>query len=71
MLENSYAEAVRLLRERRRELDALATALLAQETLDAQEVLQVTGLRRSAPRQTVGPMPGAAVSSDNHPVAAG
>ena len=39
--------------------------LLAQEMLDAQQVLQVTGLRRSAPAQTVLPVPVAAAASDN------
>jgi cell division protease FtsH len=46
VLEESYAGAMRLLRERRSELDALANALLEQETLDEQEILRVTGLRR-------------------------
>jgi cell division protease FtsH len=41
----SHEEARRLLREHRRELDALAQALLARETLDQQEILQVTGLQ--------------------------
>jgi cell division protease FtsH len=40
----SHEEALRLLREHRRELDALAEALLARETLDEQEILEVTGL---------------------------
>jgi cell division protease FtsH len=65
VLDDSYAEAVRLLRERRRELDALASALLEHETLDAQEVLQATGLRQSAPIPTVLPVPVAAVATDN------
>jgi cell division protease FtsH len=46
VLDESYAGAMRLLRERRSELDALANALLEQETLDEQEILRVTGLRR-------------------------
>jgi cell division protease FtsH len=33
-----------LLRAHRRELDALVEALLARETLDQQEILDVTGL---------------------------
>jgi cell division protease FtsH len=65
VLEDAYAKAVRLLQEQRPALDALASALLAHETLDAQEVLQVTGLRRAAAKQTVLPVP-AAVGSDNH-----
>jgi cell division protease FtsH len=44
ILDESYAEAVRLLRQQRPELDALAKALLEHETLDEQEILQVTGL---------------------------
>src|SRR5205807_7853020 len=42
VLDESYAEAVRLLRQRRRELDALANALLEHETLDAEEISRVT-----------------------------
>jgi cell division protease FtsH len=40
----SYNEAHRLLGNHRRELDALADALLKRETLDEQEILKVTGL---------------------------
>jgi len=39
-----HDEARRLLTEHRRELDALAQALLARETLDEEAILQVTGL---------------------------
>jgi cell division protease FtsH len=39
-----HDEARRLLTEHRRELDALAEALLKRETLDEQEILKVTGL---------------------------
>ena len=39
-----HDEAKRLLGTHRRELDALAQALLARETLDEQEILEVTGL---------------------------
>ena len=48
----SHAEARRLLTDHRRELDALAQALLARETLDEQEVLAVTGLRRAPTLET-------------------
>ena len=48
----SHAEAHRLLTDHRRELDALAQALLARETLDEQEVLAVTGLRRAQTLET-------------------
>jgi cell division protease FtsH len=44
IISDSHEEARRLLREHRRELDALAEALLARETLDEQEILEVTGL---------------------------
>jgi cell division protease FtsH len=40
----SHDEARRLLTHHRKELDALAQALLARETLDEQEILEVTGL---------------------------
>jgi len=47
ILEESYAEAARLLQEHRPQLDALAQALLEHETLEEQEILKVTGLPRS------------------------
>jgi cell division protease FtsH len=37
IINESHAEATRLLRERRRELDALARALLERETLDEKD----------------------------------
>ncbi|MHB1223324.1 MAG: ATP-dependent zinc metalloprotease FtsH [Gemmatimonadaceae bacterium] len=40
----SHEEALRLLREHRSQLDALAEALLARETLDEAEILEVTRL---------------------------
>jgi cell division protease FtsH len=45
----SHEEARRLLTRYRQELDALANALLARETLDEQEILEVTGLPPAAP----------------------
>jgi len=45
ILDESYAEAARLLRQQRHELDALANALLEHETLDEQEIRDVTRLR--------------------------
>ena len=48
VLDESYADALRLLRQQRQELDALAKALLEHETLDEQEILHVTGLRPPA-----------------------
>jgi cell division protease FtsH len=44
IIADSHEEARRLLSEHRRELDVLAEALLARETLDEQEILRVTGL---------------------------
>jgi cell division protease FtsH len=41
---DSHDEATRLLKKHRKELDTLAEALLARETLDEQEILNVTGL---------------------------
>jgi cell division protease FtsH len=44
IIEESHAEARRLLAQHRQALDALAEALLARETLDEGEILEVTGL---------------------------
>jgi cell division protease FtsH len=44
IISESHEEARRLLTEHRRELDALAEALMSRETLDEQEILDVTGL---------------------------
>src|SRR5579859_8082209 len=64
ILQECYADGVRLLREHRSELDRLARALLEHETLDEQEILKVTGIR-PAPRIADTPlaaMPAAAFS---------
>ena len=45
----SHDEAVRLLNEHRKALDALVAALLERETLDEQEILEVTGLPPAPP----------------------
>jgi len=45
----SYDEAVRLLSEHRKALDALVAALLERETLDEHEILAVTGLPPAPP----------------------
>jgi cell division protease FtsH len=60
----SYAEACRLLRAHRSELDQLVKALLVRETLDEREILEVTGLARadalsSAPVPVTSPHPAA------------
>jgi cell division protease FtsH len=44
-----HDEARRLLTEHRKELDALAGALLERETLDEEEILKVTGLPHAPP----------------------
>jgi cell division protease FtsH len=51
IIEECHAEAHRLLESHRPSLDALADALLARETLDEREILEVTGLP-PAPRVT-------------------
>ena len=64
ILQECYAEGVRLLREQRDALDSLARALLERETLDEQEIIKVTGIR-PAPRTAEAPvaaMPAAAFS---------
>jgi cell division protease FtsH len=50
VLDESYADALRLLRLRRQELDALAKALLEHESLDQQEIRRVTGLWPEPPK---------------------
>jgi cell division protease FtsH len=54
IIAESHAAAKRLLAEHRPALDALATALLARETLDEREILAVTGLP-PAPTLAAGP----------------
>jgi len=44
IINESHAEATRLLRTYRKQLDALAQALVARETLNEREILEVTGL---------------------------
>jgi cell division protease FtsH len=52
IIARSHDEAHRLLLEHRKQLDALATALLARETLDEGEILQVTGLPPAPPLES-------------------
>jgi cell division protease FtsH len=52
----SYEEAKRLLIAHRKQLDALAEALLERETLDEQEIFKATGLQR-APALETGKLP--------------
>ncbi len=44
IINESYEQAVTLLRKHRKQLDALVAALLERETLDEKEILEVTGL---------------------------
>jgi cell division protease FtsH len=53
----SHEKAKRLLSAHRRQLDALVNALLERETLNEQEILEVTGLSR-APALEMGMLPG-------------
>lgn len=59
----SYNEARRLLSTHRRQLDALAEALLARETLNELEILEVTGLPH-APALETGKLPHPGVDSE-------
>ena len=47
IIDESRSEAMRLLREHRASLDALARALIERETLNEDEILEVTGLPRA------------------------
>jgi cell division protease FtsH len=47
IIDESHQEARRLLSAHRKQLDALAEALVARETLNEQEILEVTGLPRA------------------------
>jgi cell division protease FtsH len=55
----SYDEATRLLTGHRQQLDALVDALLSRETLNEQEILEITGLPPAPPLDTgMLPVPG-------------
>jgi cell division protease FtsH len=56
IINESYKEAKRLLIEHRKQLDALAEALMERETLDEQEILKATGLP-PAPALKTGKLP--------------
>ena len=49
IIDESHEEARRLLTQHRKELEALARALLERETLDEEEILEVTGLAPAPP----------------------
>ena len=52
IIDGSHGEAKRLLTEHRKQLDALAEALVERETLNEQEILEVTGLPPAPPLET-------------------
>jgi cell division protease FtsH len=52
IIRESHEQAKRLLTEHRKQLDALAQALVARETLNEQEILEVTGLPPAPPLDT-------------------
>jgi cell division protease FtsH len=52
IISESHDEAKRLLSEHRQQLDVLVDALLEQETLNEQEILEVTGLPPAPPLET-------------------
>jgi cell division protease FtsH len=52
IISESHEEAERLLIQHRKQLDALAQALVAKETLGEEEILKVTGLPRAPPLGT-------------------
>ena len=56
IIAESHEEAKRLLSAHRKQLDALAEALVERETLDEQEILNATGLPR-APALETGKLP--------------
>ena len=49
IISECHDEPRRLLTEHRRELDALARALLERESIDEEEILEVTGLPPAPP----------------------
>jgi cell division protease FtsH len=52
IIDESHEEARRLLTAHRKQLDALAEALVARETLNEHEILEVTGLPPAPPLET-------------------
>jgi cell division protease FtsH len=57
IIRECHDEARSLLKKHRKELDALAAALLENETLNEQEILQVTGLTRARKPEERMPVP--------------
>ena len=58
-MDESHDEARRLLTKHRKELDALASALLERESLDEKEILEVTGLPPAPLENSKVPVPDA------------
>lgn len=52
IINDCHDQARRLLNEHRKELDTLAGALLERETLDEEEILEVTGLPPAPPLES-------------------
>jgi cell division protease FtsH len=52
IIAESHEQAKTLLRRHRKQLDALVQALLARETLDEEQILEVTGLPRAPELET-------------------
>jgi cell division protease FtsH len=66
IISESHDEARRLLSAHRQQLDALVEALLVRETLNEQEILEVTGLP-PAPALETGLLPVAGTGSGSAP----
>lgn len=65
IIDESHAEATRLLTRHRKALDALVWALLERETVDEMEILAVTGLEPAPPLEGV-PVPHVPSSHTSH-----
>jgi cell division protease FtsH len=70
IISESHEEAKKLLTEHRRQLDALAEALVARETLGEEEILKVTGLPR-APALATGALAAAGANGGGGEIVAG
>ncbi|MBV9543579.1 MAG: ATP-dependent zinc metalloprotease FtsH [Chloroflexi bacterium] len=64
ILQECYAEGLNMLREHRDALDRLAAALLEHETLDENEIKQVTGIQPAPRSAEIPPQVAAAAFSD-------
>jgi cell division protease FtsH len=66
ILQEGYQQALKLLREHRDPLDRLARALVERETLEEQQILEVTGLPR-APQLDGAPRPREVIAAPGGP----